>query len=716
MNWFALPAAAEARRPAEVPADSLWRLVGPAAAVALLGISRLLPETGFGLWVRLGAATLVLLLPGVFVARCLGQRNASAAFAASITLVGAGLALTFALGASLDATLVFVLAAGAVALAWSLVGRELPGRRLPGTARLTRGVLALAGLGLGAGLWFAQGAFTGDAFFHLGRIRKLDALGSLSLHNVGEFAHGGLHPGYAFPLWHAWLALIARLAGVDPTSVGMHESSLLAPLALVLIFEMGWAIFRSAGIATAVVLGQVAIKCFAPGHAGVYPFLWEPSTVATQLLLPAAVALFFVFVRKPAWPVGVILGAASVSLALVHPTYALFLAIPLGGYVLARALLTRGADLRNGVLGFAVFGLPMALAFLWLEPVVKQTIPVSPGPKQLENNLHHYGADLVVHSLSRYALAPGRIDRNGSVAVAALLLVPLALLARRRRWSALVLGGTVAVLAIELWPLLFPHFSDAVSLSQSRRAAGFIPFAVALAGGAAVVSRYSRALALIGGLVGGIWLQVAFSGDFGLRAPRTEPGWVVWIALYGGIAALVAGGCLAWLRRDSVLAVPRGQRGGVTALAVFLFVLPVAVHGFSHWGPQTSRDPQALTPGLIRFLQQDVSPRSIVLADLGTSYRATAYAPVYVVAVPPTHAANTRPNELHKRKLAVLRFLLHPTLAVPDRWRALLIVFTRAERYRAIEALGLRPVYQDRRFVAFTQYLPPLPSSSPPRR
>ena len=105
------------RRPAVVPAstDLVWRLVTPAAVVALLGISRLLPHTGFGLWVRLGAATLLVLLPGVFVARCLGQRSAAAAFAASVTLVGAGLALTVALGASLNVTLVFLFAVGAVA-------------------------------------------------------------------------------------------------------------------------------------------------------------------------------------------------------------------------------------------------------------------------------------------------------------------------------------------------------------------------------------------------------------------------------------------------------------------------------------------------------------------------------------------------------------------------------------------------------------------------
>jgi hypothetical protein len=705
MNWLEAQVAEAPRRMPAVPTGAVWRLVMPAAAAALLGISRLLPETGLGLWVRLAAATLIVLLPGVFVARCLGQRTASAAFAASVAIVGFGLALTFALGASLDVTLAFDLVVGAVAFAWSLTGRSLDGPSLPGSARFTRGLMAVAGLGLGVGLWFAQGAFTGDAFFHLGRIRKLDALSSLSLHDVGEFAHGGLHPGYAFPLWHGWLALVARLAGVDPASVAAHESSLLVPLALILAFEMGWAIFRSVGLGVAVVLGQVAIKCFAPGHAGVYPFLWEPSTVATQLLLPAAVALFFVFVRKPAWPVGLMLAAASACLALVHPTYALFLAIPLGAYVIARALLTRGADYRSGLLGFAVFAVPMALAFVWLLPVIRQTIPVSPGPKLLAQNLHHYRVDLVVHSLTRYALAPSRIDRNGAVAVAALALAPLALFARRQRWSALVLGGTLAVLGIELWPLVFPHFSDAVSLSQSRRASAFIPFAVGLAGGAAIIGRFSRTLALLGGLAAGIWLQVAYAGDFGLKAPRTEPAIIVWISLWGCLAALVVGIALGLLRSDR-RSVDVRRSGTTAALAVALFVLPVVVHGLIRWTPGNPHDRSALTPGLIHYLQKDVPARSVVLGDLGTSYRITAFAPVYVVAVPPTHAANTWPNELHKRRLAVLRFLVHPTLAVPQRWKAGWVVLTRAEPVKALERQGLRPLYDDKRFVVVGVALP----------
>ena len=700
MNWLAHPVV-EVRKPTVVPAEASWRLVAPAAIAALLGISRLLPETGFGLWVRLAAGTLVVLFPGTLVARCLGLRSAAAAFAASVTLVGVGLALAVALGSSLDVTLAFELGAGALAFVWSLTSREVQGLRMPGGARFVRGVLVLGGIGLGAGIWFVQGAFTGDVFFHLGRIRKLDTLGSLSLHNVGEFAHGGLHPGYAFPLWHAWLALVARLAGVDPTSVAAHEASILVPIALVLLFEMGWAIFRSTGLAFAVVLGQLAYKVFAQGHGGVYRFLWEPASVATQLLVPAAVALFFYFVRKPTWPVALMLAATSGSIALVHPTYALFLAIPLGAFIVARALLTRGSDLRSGLIGFVVFGLPMTLAFLWLRPVVDQTIPISPNPAQLRQNLIHYRADLVVHSLARYSLAPARIDRNGAVAVIALLLVPLAFFARRRRWSALVLGGTVAVLGIELWPLVFPHFSNAVSLSQSRRASGFIPFAVALAGGAAIVSRFSRTLAIAGALACGIWLQVAYTGDFGLRAPKTEPAWVVWVALYGAIAALVLGAILAWRRGASRPRASRRTRGVTTGLAVFLFVLPVAVHGFSHWTPQTKHDRDALTPGLIQFLQRDVPARSVVFSDLATSYRAIAFAPVYAVAVPPTHAANTHPNELMKRRRAVLRFFTHPSLEEPQAWKAEWLVLTRSGPVHAMERAGLRPAYEDDKFVAF---------------
>lgn len=677
-------------------------LVAPACAAALLGIARLLPESGFGLWVRLGAATLVLLLPGRLVARCLGQRTVAAALAWSVALVGMGLALAFTLGDSLDLAIVFALVSGAVALTVLVADRALPEERMLLRARLGRLGVGVVGLALGAGLWAIHDVLTGDAFMHLGRMRKLYALGSLSLHDVGEFAHGGLHPGYAFPLWHGYMAAVARLAGVDPASVALHEPSLLVPLAVVLAYEMGWAVFRSTGLAVAVVVAQVGFRAFPQGHGGVYPDLWQPGQAATQLLLPAVVAVFFVLVRRPSWPVVLTLAAGSADLALVHPTYALFLAIPLIAFVAVQVLFTRGKDLRREILALVSLGLPMALAYLWLRPIVEQSIALHLGPAGLAQSIHHYDVDLVVHSPSRYNLAPNRVDRLGPVPVAALLLTPLAFFGRRRRWSAFVLGATVVILALDLWPLVFPHFSNAVSLSQSRRATVFIPFAVAFAGGAAVVAGLSRLLALALGLTAGIWLQLAYPGDFGLRAARHQPAWPVWVGLYGAIAAIVVGAAVVWLRRDPFPQLAQ-QRGVAVAVAALLFVLPVSVHGFSRWTPSTPVDHHALTPGLIRFLRQEVPARSIVFADLETSYRITAYAPVYVVTVPPVHAANTRPNRLEARRRAWLRFAAHPSLTVPENWHAGWLVLRRDERtqLRAIRRPGRKPVYGDHGFVVF---------------
>ncbi len=677
-------------------------LVAPACAAALLGISRLVPETGLGLWLRLGAATFALLLPGRLVARCLGQRTLAASLSWSVALVGGGLALAFTLGASLELTVVFALAVGAVALAVLVAGPILPEEHMLLRARLGRLLVGVAGLLVGAALWAIHDVLTGDSFQHLGRIRKLDALGSLSLHDVGEFAGGGLHPGYAFPLWHGCMAVVARFAGADPTSVALHEPSLLAPLALVLAYEMGWAVFRSTGLAVAVVLAQFALRALAQGHAGIYPDLWQPGQAATQLLLPAVVALFFLLVRRPSWPVAVTLAAGSADLALVHPTYALFLAIPLVAFVAVRLLFTRGSDLRRGIVALVALGLPMGLAYLWLRPVVEQSVALHLGSKGLGGSLHHYRFDLDIHSLTRYNLAPNRVDRLGAVPMAALVVTPLAFFARRSRWSALVLGATVAILGLDLWPLVFPHFSNVVSLSQSRRLAVFIPYALALAGGAAVLAAISRVLALALALGVGLWLQLSYPGDFGLQAARHQPSLPVWIGLYGAVAAIVLGAVVAWLRRDPFPRLGR-PRGLTVALAAFLFVLPVAVHGFSRWTPSQTVDHHALTPGLIRFLRRDVPARSIVFGDLETSYRITAFAPLYVVTVPPTHAANTRPNRLFARRRAWLKFAAHPSLAVPRAWHAGWLVLRRDEQkqWQAIERLGRRPVYADSGFLVF---------------
>ena len=634
------------------------------------------------LWLRLAAATAVLLLPGVVVARALGRRTASAAFAWSVALVAGALALTFAVHASLWLTLGLDLGVGAAAVPFAF--RRRPREEcLPGG-----GAVVLAGVVLGALLWGIEGVVRGDALFHLGRIRKLDDFGALSLRTVDEFKDGGLHPGYAFPLWHGWLALVADIAHVDPASVVLHESSMLAPLALLLAYELGRTVFRSAWLGVATMHAQVALIAFAPGAGGSFTSLELPGSVARQLLVPAALTLFFAFVRAPSWPLALTLAAAGMDIAFVHPTYALFLAIPLVGFALARVLLAR-ADLRANAMALAAYGIPVLLVFAWLEPIVAETLSHNPSAVEKAIQLRHYASDLVVHSQSSFHLAPGMVARSGSIALAALALVPLAGLAARRRWGAFVLGGTVLVLVLELWSLVFPHFSDLVSLSQARRAAGFVPFAFALVGGATVAARLLRWAVLPAALAAGIVLQVEFPGDFGARF-HSGPAVAAWIALFGGIGALAVGA----FRRGAL-----ERPGPVAAAAVALFVLPVVVHGFAHWHAAVTTDRDALTPGLVQYLRHDVPRGAVVFADLETSYRISGYAPVYVCNAPPAHVADTKANDPNARRAAWLEFLRTGSLAIPRRYHADWIVLRRGEPVARVEAQGATAVYRDASFV-----------------
>ena len=69
---------------------------------------------------------------------------------------------------------------------------------MPASAASTTKVDSLTGVAFAVALWHLASPLSGDALFHLARVRKLDAFGSLSLRTVDEFKDGGLHPGYAF--------------------------------------------------------------------------------------------------------------------------------------------------------------------------------------------------------------------------------------------------------------------------------------------------------------------------------------------------------------------------------------------------------------------------------------------------------------------------------------------------------------------------------------
>jgi hypothetical protein len=413
---------------------------------------------------RLALATAVVLAPGWAVARALGVRTVSATLAWSLALLFGALAVTFLVSGSLALTLLLLLGAGIGAL---VAGRRAPrGELVPG-----RWWVLAAGAVLGVLLWHVSGEIGGDGLFHLARVRKLDAFGSLSLDSVNEFPDGGLHPGYAFPLWHAFLALVARVAFLDPSDVVLHEASVLAPVALLVTYEAAWTLFRRVGPAVAAVCAQVSLTALAPDGGGAYTALGLPATASRQLLVPAAVALAFGAVESRTRALLASAGAAGLALAVVHPTYALFLWLPFGGFLVVRAVVARREAVPIGA-ALAALAVPAGLFLAWLLPVVRDTRSVSPGTREVRRALEQYSGQLDVLSPTSYRLAPEVFGRSGAVAVGALLAIPLAGLALRARWAAFVLGGSLAVLAVMLVPTLFVHLSHAVSLSHSRRAAG----------------------------------------------------------------------------------------------------------------------------------------------------------------------------------------------------------------------------------------------------
>ena len=661
-------------------------------AVPALALARLLPADGIGLGLRLGAATACLLIPGALISRGLRLRGFAPALAWSLAALLFALAITFAVHSSLWLTLAVTGGVAVAALPFAL--RDVPGDRVrghgwvPGRGDLVKVGVVATGVAFGIALWFVA-VLDGDAFFHLARVRKLEAFGSLSLQNVGEFKDGSLHPGYAFPLWHGFLALIARLADVDPIAVGRNGPTVLAPLSFAIFYEAGKTLFRSAWMGIAVVIAQVSLTGLAAGHGGSFTSLALPATAARQLLVPALLALFFAQMREPSAALLASTAAAAGTLALVHPTYALFVGVPLVGFVIARGLLAR-RELGPALAGIAAVALPTAIALAWLRPVVEATTIHNPSGQEVRRAFAQY-PDQLAGNFSRYNVAERLFTRSGAFAVAGLLCVPLAVFAARRRWAAWVLGGSLSIFALTLVPFIFPRFADAVSISQARRLVGFMPFPYAVAGGAAVVAGVLGVFAIPVALAGGVVLQLVYPGDFGYRFHGTTPAWPTWVAVTGGLLALALGMVMRrWDRID--------RTNAVAAFAVAAFAIPVAVHGFSHWS-RVGSGSGALTRGLIKAFRADAKPKDVLFADPETGYLLAAYAPVYLADAPFGHVAVTKKNRPKQRLRDAYRFYAHGgDLSIPRSYGAHWIIVDH-KRHRL--TLDLPRVYADRRYVLY---------------
>jgi hypothetical protein len=664
-----------------------------AAAPAALGLGRLLPADGLGLVLRLaGAAACVLLVPGGIFVRALGRPATlgvavAASFAWSLAALAGALALTFAFDGTIETTLWLLGGFAAVALVPALL--RAPVASEP-TERMALGGVALAGAAFGGAVWWSANTIFGDGLFHLGRVRKLETLDLTSLTVVDEFRDGGLHPGYALPVWHSAVALVARLADVDPAVALRHLPAILTPLALVLAYAAGAALFRSYGGGIAAMAAQVGLLGFSRAGTGSFDFLALPTTVARALIAPALLALVFSVAAGGRRRSVLSIAAAALALAVVHPTYALFVVVPLLGFLVAHVVLAtrRWRDTVRIAAALPAILVPAGLYALWLKPIVDRTVSHEPGAAERARAISHYAGQIdVIGGLLR--LAPEAISRGGAIAVAGLIAIPLAALGAPRRWVAYVLGGSLAVLGLVLWPWAFDRFSDAVSISQSRRLIAFLPIPFAVAGAASLLGRFRLAGCLAAFGAGGL-LQLGYPGEFSYFLIVGGPAWPVWLALVGAALGLIVA---AILRKG----IPEAAPAWTAAVGLSL-VAPVGLAGMVYL-KQGDRDPFRLTPGLVEALRTEVPPRAVVFSDLETSYRIEAYAPVYVAAAPPAHVADTSENRPYERRKAVIRFFATRNLAIPRRYHARWIVIAK-RRFAPLE-LKLPRAYEDNRFVLY---------------
>ena len=657
------------------------------------GLAGLLPNAGVLLVLKLAAATYgTLVLPGAVVLRLLGwPRSPAAALPAcaawSVAVLAPGLVLTLVSDKGLVMAVLWLLLVIGVAL---LLGRGKPVEMDIGVSRgllwFVGGIVAFSAL-----LWIGSWNNVGDAVEHIARMRKLTELDPpRSLDELGLLPPDtGLHPGYAFPLWHAAGAVVVWIGGLEETFMFRYWPVFLAPFAAAAVYRAGRVMFgcRAAGAATAI--AYLAVFAFPASGVGDLNKLDYPGNLSIFVLWPLVIERTFTYMREggrePVWTVA----AASFVVTAIHPSYAPFMIMLIGAFLVARTLVARDrGDFRRLAVMLGAVALPFFAFLLWLYPVANSSAStVADGGGHFDTLVDRSG-DLV-------SMKPEWVARGGAAAVAALLLVPLASAATRTRAATFIAGTSAAVILTLIVPWLFTPFADVVSVSQGRRFLFYLPWAFALTGGALVLARFGPFAVAVAFVLGGL-LHFAWPGDFKYQLADPGPGWVAWTAGAGALVVLALGatGKLN-LRYRERWALP----------IVIAFVLPVAVAGL--YGMRTGRpDPDAFSSRFLAVVREYVGRDDVLLAPPRVAYRLAARAPVYIVAAPDGHGGDTVANSHAERRRAVDRFFSSTTgpdeaRAIVERWDVQWVLVRKDRPYPRGFLEQFRPVYEGKTFALY---------------
>jgi hypothetical protein len=586
------------------------------AAPAGLLLARLIGIEALAVWC---AFVVCVMLPGWGAMRLLRVERELGLAGAAVVSTSLGLAVwiaplaaAFAAGLPLSAPLVAVLITGGLLVAWAVTRPLLFERVSP--IEVAAGTLAAVVFAFIA--WRISTGVVSDALFHVGRMRKLEDLGSLSLTDISSYKDGAPHAGYAFPLLHAAFAATAKLAGVDVATAFVYLQPLCALLTMLGAYAVarsltGW---RTAGYIAAAVLAWDLCTLI----NGLIQQVNQPPVFTFFVLTPAAVLLFIAAMRgsrSAAWSAM----AAVTVIAFVHPTYAApCLAIAAGIALGSWRAHLRMPPVALEALGASLLASGAVAAWIWWVAI--------DGGHRREIITHsdeflHHGA----RALLMYPWAP--VSGRGYVLVAIVCLIALV----RFRDILPAAGSMLAPLALLLVPGVNTVVLAASGMGQFHRFWQVLPWPVVLGAGACLGAGLlgpRRALPLAAALAV-LMLELRDHGAF-WRAPAS---WVVVIALVAVIVALV----------------PRPRRmveSGPWWLAAILvtavMVGPVLRGSDRIWqeakaGPhRPARTDLAtvLTPDVWEWFRRQPGPPPVVLGEEHRVFELLAYADVYAAALP----------------------------------------------------------------------------------
>ncbi|MEP6642830.1 MAG: hypothetical protein ABJB93_13095, partial [Gaiellales bacterium] len=468
----------------------------------------------------------------------------------------------------------------------------------------------------------------------------------LSFESVSPFLHGPANAGYAFPIMHAAFAGIARLSGTDPVTVFRDVQPVCAGLAIVSAYALGHALTGRRGIGALAAVFVAWDLCSLLN--GLVIQINQPAPFSVWVLTPGVLILFLLEVRhvRRAAPAT---AAAMVSIALVHPTYAIP-ALALAAGLLAGAWLAGGRRIRTPALTLALSTLLIAAVSIWIWAVAIRGGHRHPVLSHTNEFLLH-GRQAVL----MYPWAP--VFLRGYV-LAAILLLPVA--ARYRRLLPLA-AANVALLVLLLLPGLNTVLIKIVGMGQFHRFWQPLSWPVAAAAGACIV-----AAAL------GRWVwPLAITLALGLHELRGVD-WV-WQTPTSVlvVAALVAVPVAAFVR-PSRRAPALGFSPGAAVL-----VLAVLAPWIWHWGPVVRdsaeagpyRSPPAfetvrISPGAVSVFKRVHGSPPVVMGDPQRLFELYAFADVRTAILPEARTrAVPRVDEARLNHLGAEFFSLETTAA-----------------------------------------------------